>query len=169
MRVGHIDRGRQTFARYARRSPPPTQRNASCWKSACKTDPCHDQASHARSAVHTGDARPEDDNRHPYTSEHPYRPLRASDGVGEMGKTLPRRPGSFLKIWRAWNHRGGVQFAFEFIDSLRKLFDRRCLFGDHLLQSFDLPVVGVHAAHCRDWRPWRNTTYGESVPLAPRS
>ena len=35
----------------------------------------------ARSAVHTGDARPEDD-RHPYIPERPYRPLRASDGVG---------------------------------------------------------------------------------------
>jgi hypothetical protein len=50
--------------------------------------------------------------------------------------------------------------AFEFIDSLHQLFDRRRLFGDYALQLLDLPVFGIHADRCRGQTPWRNTAYG---------
>ncbi len=64
---------------------------------------------------------------------------------------------------------GGGQFAFELIDSLRQLLDHRRLFGNQSLKSFYLPVFGVPAAHCRDWPPWRNTTYGADVTLVAHS
>ena len=91
-------------------------------------------------------------------------PFSATFAVGLLDDIARRR---LRRIGRVFS--GGGQFVFELIESLRQLFDHRRLFGDQSFQSFDLSVLGVHADNCHDWPPWRNTTYGEGVPLAADS